>query len=100
VPILEEPTPTEELQLPRLPGDATLHVPPGEAGLRDALQRLEALEEAIRLHEQATSHPAVPRRPGDQTSTGGCARTSNVPVPTAAPKRSPIRNPRAGSRDA
>jgi hypothetical protein len=65
VPILEEPTPTEELQLPRLPADARLHVPPGEAGLRDALQRLEALEEAIRLHEQATSHPAVPRRPGD-----------------------------------
>jgi hypothetical protein len=65
VPILEEPTPTEELQLPRLPGDTTLHAPPGEAGLRDALQRLEALEEAIRLHEQATSHPAVPRRPGD-----------------------------------
>jgi hypothetical protein len=63
--LADEPTPTEELQLPRFPGDATLHVPPGEAGLRDALQRLEALEEAIRLHEQATSHPAVPRRPGD-----------------------------------
>ena len=62
--LADEPTPTEELQLPRFPGDAT-HVPPGEAGLRDALQRLEALEEAIRLHEQATSHPAVPRRPGD-----------------------------------
>jgi len=63
--LADEPTPTEELQLPRIPGDASLHVPPGEAGLRDALQRLEALEEAIRLHEQATSHPAVPRRPGD-----------------------------------
>jgi hypothetical protein len=63
--IADEPTPTEELRLPRFPGDATLHVPPGEAGLRDALQRLEALEEAIRLHEQATSRPAVPRRPGD-----------------------------------
>jgi hypothetical protein len=60
--LADEPTPTEELQLPHFPGDATLHVPPGEAGLRDALQRLE---EAIRLHEQATSHPAVPRRPGD-----------------------------------
>jgi hypothetical protein len=65
MPTLDEPTPTEELTLPRLPGDGTLHVPPGEAGLRDALQRLEALEEAIRLHQQATSHPAVPRRPGD-----------------------------------
>jgi hypothetical protein len=65
MPTLEEPTPTEELILPRLPGDGTLHVPPGEAGLRDALRRLEALEEAIRLHEEATSHPAVPRRPGD-----------------------------------
>ena len=65
MPTLEEPTPTEELTLPRLPGDGTLHVPPGEAGLRDALRRLEALEEAIRLHEEATSHPAVPRRPGD-----------------------------------
>ncbi len=63
--LADEPTPTEELQLPRIPGDATSHVPPGEAGLRDALQRLEALEEAIRLLEQATSHPAVPRRPGD-----------------------------------
>ena len=63
--LADEPTPTEELQLPRFPGDAALHVPPGEAGLRDALQRLEALEEAIRLHEQATGHPAVPRRPGD-----------------------------------
>jgi hypothetical protein len=38
--IADEPTPTEELRLPRFPGDATLHVPPGEAGLRDALQRL------------------------------------------------------------
>jgi hypothetical protein len=65
MPALEEPTPTEELTLPRLPADGTLHVPQGESGLRDVLQRLEALEEAIRLHEQATSHPAVPRRPGD-----------------------------------
>jgi hypothetical protein len=63
--LADEPTPTEELQLPHFGGDATLHVPPGEAGLRDALQRLEALEEAIRLHEEATGHPAVPRRPGD-----------------------------------
>jgi hypothetical protein len=63
--LIDEPTPTEELALPQLPGDATLHVPPGEAGLRDALHRLRALEEAIRLHERATSHPAVPRRPGD-----------------------------------
>ena len=45
---IDEPTPTEELPLPRLPGDGTLHVPPREAGLRDALQRLQALEEAIR----------------------------------------------------
>jgi hypothetical protein len=30
---------TEELQLPRLPDDATLHVPPGEAGLREDEQR-------------------------------------------------------------
>ena len=70
MPTLDEPTPTEELPLPLLPGlglpgDATLHVPPGEAGLRDALRRLEALEQAIRMHEQATRHPAVPRRPGD-----------------------------------
>jgi hypothetical protein len=63
--LIDEPTPTEELTLPRLPGDTTPHVPPGEVGLRDALHRLEALEEAIRRHEEATSHPAVPRRPGD-----------------------------------
>jgi hypothetical protein len=62
---LDQPTPTEELPLPRLPADASPHVPPGEAGLRDALRRLEALERAIRLHQRATSHPAVPRRPGD-----------------------------------
>jgi len=65
MPLLDDPTPTEELPLPLLPGDATLHNPPGEAGLRHALQRLQELEEAIRLHEQATGHPAVPRRPGD-----------------------------------
>lgn len=66
MPGLEEPTPTQELRLPGLPGDPNLHVPPGETGLRDAIQRLEALEEAIRLHEQATSHPTVPPRPGDR----------------------------------
>lgn len=42
-----------------------MHVPPGEAGLRDAVRRLEALEAEIRSHEQATSHPAVPKRPAD-----------------------------------
>jgi hypothetical protein len=63
--LIDEPTPTEELPLPQLPGDAALHVPPGEAGLRDALQRLEAVEEAIRRHKDTTSHPAVPRRPSD-----------------------------------
>jgi hypothetical protein len=63
--LIDEPTPTEELALPRLPDDPSLHMPPGEAGLRDAIQRLEALERAIRLHEHATGHPAVPRRPGD-----------------------------------
>jgi hypothetical protein len=46
--LIEEPTPTEELPLPQLPGDATLHVPPGEAGLRDALQRLLDSEEKNR----------------------------------------------------
>jgi len=63
--LIDEPKPTEELPLPRLPGDGTLHVPPGEAGLRDALQRLQAVEEAIRLHKETTGHPAVPRRPSD-----------------------------------
>ena len=62
--IVDEPTPTEELPLPPR-GDGILHVPKGEAGLREALQRLEALKRAIRRHEQATSHPAVPRRPAD-----------------------------------
>jgi hypothetical protein len=62
---IDEPIPTEELPLPRLPGDGTLHVPPGEAGLRDALRRLQAVEETIRLHRDTTSHPAVPRRPSD-----------------------------------
>jgi hypothetical protein len=45
--LIDETTPTEELPLPQLPGDGTLHVPPGEAGLRGALQRLRALEEEI-----------------------------------------------------
>ncbi len=61
--LAEEPTPTEEL---RLPPDASVRVPQGEAGLREAIRRLEALERAIRRHEQATGHPAVPRRPGDR----------------------------------
>jgi hypothetical protein len=63
--LIDEPTPTEELPLPRLPGDETPHVPPGEAGLRDALRRLQAVEEAIRRHKDTTGHPAVPRRPSD-----------------------------------
>ena len=62
---LEDPTPTEELVLPALPPNGSLRVPQGEPGLRDSLDRLRALEEAIRLHEQATSGPAVARRPGD-----------------------------------
>jgi hypothetical protein len=62
--LIEDPTPTEELPLPLT--DATVRVPDGEAGLRAALLRLEALERAIRLHERATSHPAIPRRPGDR----------------------------------
>ena len=65
MPTLEDPTPTEELTLPHFPGEAAPRVPPGEAGLRDSLRRLRALEAAIRRHEEATSHPAVPRRPGD-----------------------------------
>jgi hypothetical protein len=65
MPILDEPTPTEELQPPRLPGDATLHVPPERPGSATSSSASRALEEAIRLHEQATSHPAVARRPGD-----------------------------------
>ena len=61
---IDQPTPTEELPLPQPPpGD--VHVPQGEPGLRSAIQKLNALEEAIRLHEEATSHPAVNRRPGD-----------------------------------
>ena len=68
--MLDERTPTEELPLPLLPGlglpgDPTLHVPPGEPGISDSLRRLRALEEAILEHERATGHPAVPRRPGD-----------------------------------
>lgn len=63
--LFDEPTPTEELPLPQLPGDGTQHVPPGEAGLRGALRRLQAVEEAIRLHKDTTGHPAVPRRPSD-----------------------------------
>jgi hypothetical protein len=55
---IEDPTPTEELPLPA-------HVPQGEPGLRSAIQKLRELEEAIRLHEEATSNPAVLRRPGD-----------------------------------
>ena len=62
---LEDPTPTEELVLPPLSSSGPLHVPQGEPGLRESLDRLRALEEAIRLHEQATSGPAVTRRPGD-----------------------------------
>jgi uncharacterized protein involved in type VI secretion and phage assembly len=53
--LIEDPTPTEELPLPR--GDATVRIPDGEAGLRAARLRLEALERAIRLHQRATSHP-------------------------------------------
>jgi hypothetical protein len=82
--MLDEPTPTEELRLPRLPGDATLHVPPGEAGFRDALQRLEALEEAIRLHEQATRHPPYRGAREITTFTGSCAKASITPTRTAA----------------
>ena len=62
---LEDPTPTEELVLPPLSASGPLHVPQGEPGLRESLDRLRALEEAIRTHEQATSGPAVTRRPGD-----------------------------------
>jgi hypothetical protein len=62
---LEDPTPTEELVLPPLSSSGPLHVPQGEPGLRESLDRLRALEEAIRLHERATSGPAVTRRPGD-----------------------------------
>ena len=87
MPMLDEPTPTEELILPRLPGDATLHVPPGEDGLRDALQRLEALEEAIRHHEQATSHPACRGGRATTSSTAGCARTSSAATRTAVSRR-------------
>ena len=29
--------------------------------------RLAELEQEVRLHEQATSHPAVPKRPSDHT---------------------------------
>jgi hypothetical protein len=63
--VLEDPTPTEELVVPPLSASGPLHVPQGEAGLRDSLQRLRELEDAIRRHEQATSGPAVTRRPGD-----------------------------------
>jgi hypothetical protein len=62
---LEDPTPTEELVLPSLSSSGPLHMPQGEPGLRESLDRLRALEEAIRQHEQATSGPAVTRRPGD-----------------------------------
>jgi hypothetical protein len=62
---LEDPTPTEELVLPPLSAIGPLHVPQGEPGLRESLDRLRALEEAIRNQEQATSGPAAGRRPGD-----------------------------------
>ena len=63
--VVEDPTPTEELVLPPLSSSGPLYGPTGEPGLRESLDRLKALEEAIRLHEQATSGPAVTRRPGD-----------------------------------
>jgi hypothetical protein len=62
---LEDPTPTEELVLPPLSSSGRLRVPPGEPGIRESLVRLRALEEAILIHERATSGPAVTRRPGD-----------------------------------
>jgi hypothetical protein len=64
--VIDEPTPTEELPLPQLPADQAIHVPQGEPGLRDALRKLEALEVAIRLHEQATGNPGARRRPTDE----------------------------------
>jgi hypothetical protein len=63
--VIDQPTPTEELRLPQLPSGDGVHVPQGEPGLRSAVQKLRELEEAIRLHEEATGHPAAQRRPGD-----------------------------------
>ena len=63
--VVEDPTPTEELVLPSLSASDPLQGPTGEPGLRESLDRLRALEEAILNHEQATSGPAVTRRPGD-----------------------------------
>ena len=63
--LIDEPTPTEELPLPRLPAEPSPDVSQGEPGMRAALRKLEELEEAIRLHEQATGKPAAQRRPKD-----------------------------------
>ena len=46
--VAEQPPPTEELPLPEPPPDPSPHVPPGEAGLRDALQSLLAAEKEKR----------------------------------------------------
>jgi hypothetical protein len=74
-------TPTKELRVVGTPPGAD--VPDS----RETLNRFVALVDAVRVHEAATSRPAVPRRPADHSLYRWLDRVQGLEPPSAGGAR-------------